>query len=76
LKLKSTRAHEIVFITHELTDERRALLREGLIDAIIDQNPEFEVLTAVEAMGRHFGRLEKQGASTVTPINIHMIENC
>ena len=70
------RAQDIAFITHELTEERRALLREGLIDAIIDQNPEFEVRTAVETMARHFGRLDAAPVSTVTPINIHMIENC
>jgi LacI family transcriptional regulator len=70
------RQDEIVFITHELTEDRRLLLRDGLIDAIIDQNPEFEVRTAVEAMARHFGRIDTATVSTVTPIHIHMIENC
>lgn len=70
------RHDEIVFITHELTDDRRLLLRDGLIDAIIDQNPEFEVRTAVEAMARYFGRIEAATISTVTPIHVHMIENC
>jgi LacI family transcriptional regulator len=65
----------VVFITHELTEERRRLLREGMIDAIIDQNPEFEVRTAVEVIAAHFGRLDAPPA-TVTPVQIHMIENC
>ena len=70
------RQNEIVFITHELTEDRRVLLRDGLIDAIIDQNPEFEVRTAIEAMAQHFGRIEAATMSTITPIYIHMIENC
>lgn len=70
------RGGEVVFITHELTEERRGLLREGMIDAIIDQNPELEVRTAVEVIAAHFGRLDTPPPSTVTPVRIHMIENC
>ena len=69
------RAGQVVFITHELTEERRRLLREGFIDAIIDQDPELEVRTAVEVLAEHFGRLETPPGSTVTPVHIHMIEN-
>lgn len=70
------RRDDIVFITHELTVERRRLLREGLIDAIIDQNPELEVRTVIEILAAHFGRLDSPPASTITPVQIHMIENC
>ena len=66
----------VVFITHELTEERRRLLREGMIDAIIDQNPELEVRTAIEALAAHFGRIVAAPRTTVTPVQIHMIENC
>jgi LacI family transcriptional regulator len=66
----------VTFITHELTEERRRLLRAGLIDAIIDQNPELEVRTAVDCLAAHFGRLEAAPASTITPVQIHTIENC
>jgi LacI family transcriptional regulator len=67
---------EIVFITHELTDEYRRLLRAGLIDAIIDQDPAHEVRVAVETLAAHFGRAETFPASLITPVHIHMIENC
>ncbi|MHC2302053.1 LacI family DNA-binding transcriptional regulator [Rhizobium mongolense] len=70
------RRKEIVFITHELTDERRQLLREGLIDAIIDQDPALEVRAAVEALAAHFGRNDDPPACLTTSIHIHMIENC
>lgn len=66
---------EIVFITHELTEERQRLLRAGLIDAVIDQNPKLEVRTVVETLAHHFGRLDHDPPDTFTPILIHMIEN-
>jgi LacI family transcriptional regulator len=66
---------EIVFITHELTEDRRRLLREGMIDAIIDQDPALEVRIAVEAIAAHFGRSDGAPASLITPVHIHTIEN-
>jgi hypothetical protein len=35
------------------------MLFDRIIDAVIDQNPELEVLTALEVLAHHFGRLEK-----------------
>ncbi|MGV1755051.1 LacI family DNA-binding transcriptional regulator [Agrobacterium sp. CG674] len=67
---------DVIFITHELTKDRRHLMRDGLIDAIIDQDPEAEVRTAVEALAAYFGRAEKRHLSLITPIQLHMVENC
>jgi len=69
------REKNVVFITHELTEERRSLLKQGLIDAIIDQDPEFETRMAIETMGFLFGRLDAAPPTTTAPVNIHMIEN-
>lgn len=69
------RAATTVFITHELTDNRRALLRERAIDAVIDQNPALEARVAVETMARLLGRLEGEPVTTVTDIRIYMAEN-
>lgn len=66
---------EVVFITHELTEERQRLLRAGLIDAVIDQNPRLEVRTVVETLAHRFGRLDQDPPNRFTPILIHMIEN-
>ncbi|WP_138471751.1 LacI family DNA-binding transcriptional regulator [Poseidonocella sp. HB161398] len=70
------RARDLVVITHELTEDRRKLLREGLIDAVIDQNPALEVRMAVEVLAARFGRLDKGPATTLTPVQIHMVETC
>ncbi|HMM62608.1 MAG TPA: LacI family DNA-binding transcriptional regulator [Mesorhizobium sp.] len=68
-------ARKVVFITHELTQDRQRLLREGAIDAIIDQNPAFAVHTAVLTMARLLGRGTAEPLAPITPVNIHMIEN-
>lgn len=70
------RQEDIVYVTHELTSERRRLLRAGLIDAIIDQDPAQEVKTTVETMAALLGRTEVFRGSPVTPLHIHTIENC
>lgn len=70
------RAEKTVFITHELTPERKALLLEGVIDAIIDQNPELEAMTAVQLLAQHFGRKAEEVIATTTPIRIFIRENC
>ncbi|WP_147279009.1 hypothetical protein [Paracoccus versutus] len=64
-------------ITHELTPSRRRLLRDGVLDAIIDQNPRQEALRAIEVLGRHFQRAEPAGPETEhTPFDIFIRENC
>ncbi|RBP05747.1 LacI family transcriptional regulator [Roseiarcus fermentans] len=66
---------DVALIAHELTEERRALLRARAIAAIIDQNPEFEVRAAIEVMARLLGRMEGPAGTTVTPVNIYTAEN-
>ena len=65
----------VTFITHELTQERRKLLRERAIAAVIDQNAEFEVGAATEVMARFLGRADGTGATTLTPVQIYTPEN-
>ncbi len=69
------RDRAVTLISHELTAERRALLKARAIDAVIDQNPEFEVRAATELMARLLGRLEGVGASVITPVQIYSPEN-
>ena len=69
------RDKDVALITHELTSERRALLQQRAIDAIIDQNPEFETRAATETMARFLGRLEGEATSVITSIQIYTPEN-
>jgi LacI family transcriptional regulator len=69
------RDKDVVLIAHELTEDRRALLRQRAIDAIIDQNPAFEVRAAIEVMARLLGRMEGVAATAVTPVDIYTPEN-
>lgn len=69
--------HKITLITHELTSGRRTMLREGILDVVIDQNPQLEVQRALERLARHFGRSSVQSdAERYTPFNIFIRENC
>lgn len=75
--LRAYRCEEhTVFITHELTPERKSLLQEGVIDVVLDQNPELEAMAAVKLLARHFGRHDEQDIRTHTPIGIYLRENC
>ncbi|SCM78214.1 LacI family transcription regulator [uncultured Pleomorphomonas sp.] len=69
------RQNDVKLITHELTEDRRGLLRTRAIDAIIDQNPEAEVRTAAETMARLLGRLEGTPQNTLISVQIYMPEN-
>ena len=77
-ELRSRRLQDrMVLITHELTPERRAMLRDGVIDAIIDQNPRLEAQKAVQVLARHFERSKLEvKLEECTPFNIFIRENC
>jgi LacI family transcriptional regulator len=65
------RRDAITMIAHELTPHRRQMLLDGIIDAVIDQNPELEVLTALEVLAHHFGRLEKPPSRLITSFTLY-----
>lgn len=67
---------DIVFITHELTAERRALLRAREIHAIVDQDYSGEVRAVAETMARLLGRVEGDASSVITPVRVYTPENC
>jgi LacI family transcriptional regulator len=70
-------AQKIVIITHELTPSRRRLLQDGVLDAVIDQNPRLEARRALELIGNHFQRGDvTQPLDHYTPFDIFIRENC
>lgn len=73
--LKAAGRRDVVLIVHELTAERRALLKAGAIDAVIDQNPEAEVRGAIDLLAHAFGRRDGPAPTHPPMIQIHTIEN-
>ncbi|WP_439104593.1 LacI family DNA-binding transcriptional regulator [Celeribacter marinus] len=71
--IKRAERSDLVFITHELTEHRRALLKAGQIDAVLDQEPVLEVETALCVIAHHYGR--RDGIVDYrTPIRVHLRE--
>jgi LacI family transcriptional regulator len=69
------REHSTVLIGHELTEISRALLIEGVMDAVLDQSPFVEAVRAVEAILSHYNRGTPSGLPLQTPMSIYLQEN-
>ncbi|WP_064694833.1 LacI family DNA-binding transcriptional regulator [Rhizobium aegyptiacum] len=68
------REHSTVFITHELTEENRRMLQNGILDAVIDQDPAGEARMLVQSFLSFYGRLEPE--RTETGFRIYIRESC
>jgi LacI family transcriptional regulator len=69
------REHSTVLIGHELTEISRALLIDGVMDAVLDQSPFVEAVRAVEAILGHYNRGTPSGLPLQTPMSIYLQEN-
>jgi LacI family transcriptional regulator len=69
------RIDDTVVITHELTPNRRMLLKSRKINAVIDQRPLLEARLAVETIAKLLGRLPGEAVSIATDIQIFLAEN-
>jgi len=69
------RERSTVLIGHELTEISRALLIEGVMDAVLDQSPFVEAVRAVEAILSHYNRGTPSGLPLQTPMSIYLQEN-
>ena len=67
-------ADRIVFITHELTPHRSALLRSGTIDLVLDQNPMLEARTALSTLSHYLGRSPAPLDGPIIPLSVHTRE--
>ncbi len=68
-------ADQIVVIAHDLAKKTTSMLMDGEVDAVIDQNPEYEIRTAVKLMARFLGRTDADIEDGVTPFHILTREN-
>ncbi|RWH90681.1 MAG: LacI family DNA-binding transcriptional regulator [Mesorhizobium sp.] len=72
--LQKTSKQNVTLISHELTQENRALLKEGLIDAVIDQDHASEARVALQKFLAHYGRYE--GRISQPEFRIYLRDNC
>lgn len=70
------RGHQkFTFVCHDLTPVTRLLLANGVVDAVIDQDPIFEARRAMEIVLQHYGRLEGQPVDGTVPLHVIFREN-
>ncbi len=74
--LAAAGASAVIFVTHELTEERRSLLRARRIDAIVDQDTAMEVRSVADVMARLLGRADGVPTTMPTSVRIFTAENC
>ena len=60
---------------HELTRTSQDLLRRGILDFVIDQNPEKQAHKALEVLLHHAGLVEQAPIDTLVPFEIYGPEN-
>ncbi|RYC29106.1 LacI family transcriptional regulator [Lichenibacterium minor] len=74
--LSAAGAPSMVFVTHELTEDRRVLLRSRKIDAIINQDTAIEVRSVTHIMAQLLGRADGAVETVLAPVRIFTAENC
>lgn len=62
-------ARSVVFFGHELTEGSKALLLDGTLDGVIDQNPRVEAREALDHLAHAARRLPYDGH----PVRLHLI---
>lgn len=63
-----------VFVAHELTAASVAMLRQGVLTLVIDQNPEMQAKQAVSVMLHQLGYL-RDASPTGVEFSLHTVEN-
>jgi LacI family transcriptional regulator len=64
-----------ILISHEMHDVHRELLTDGLMDAVLDQNPQMEALRAIQLLLHYNRRVPDTEVPLETPVAIYLREN-
>lgn len=73
--IEAKRAHDTVLIGHDLAGEMPDLLRNGVVDAALSQNPAIQLGRAIRLLIRLQGYSENAGLSDFTQVEIFLAEN-
>jgi LacI family transcriptional regulator len=69
------RAHDIVYIAHELTDLSRGLLLDGTLDAVIHQDAGHEVRSSIRVLLAHLNAEPIDAGRERVGIQVYLKEN-
>lgn len=69
------KSSDIVLIGHELTDYSRQLMLDGTLDAVIDQDPEFQTREAARVLLEHHTQSSAGAGPRMPRIGVFMREN-
>jgi LacI family transcriptional regulator len=69
------REHDVVWVGHELSDEHREQLASGAMDLVIDQDPDGQVLSAMQHLLHACGYLDAAPAGGPNEFRLFCVEN-
>ncbi|TFE36841.1 LacI family DNA-binding transcriptional regulator [Paraburkholderia dipogonis] len=69
------KARKTIFVGHEFNANSRGLLLDGILHAVIDENPFNEATRCVELILRHYHRNPSQSAYKPLPVAVMLREN-
>jgi LacI family transcriptional regulator len=69
------REHDVVWVGHELSDEHRTQLEHGTLDLVIDQDPDGQVLSAMQHLLHACGYLAAAPAAGPNEFRLFCAEN-
>ena len=72
---RAGRAGEVVWVGHELSDEHRAWLARGVLDLVIDQDPDGQVMAALQHLLHASGWLDRAPAGAPNEFRLFCAEN-
>lgn len=73
--VRSGRADDVVFVGHEFTEHSRAFLMDGVMDAVIDQNPTVQAAQVLERLMVHHGIADHAPNHDLLPGEVVFAEN-
>jgi LacI family transcriptional regulator len=74
--LRKFNAAEVCWITHEMSDDHRQYMRAGLLDMVIDQDPDNQVITALQHLLFKCGVVENDAlAGERSEFRLYFVEN-
>jgi len=72
---RAGRQGDVVWVGHELSDEHRDLLARGTLDLVIDQDPDGQVLSAMQHLLHACGYLDQAPADAPNEFRLFCAEN-